>query len=472
MSSHDDFIFFPFQTLMKYLGPLFNRQVSFYDRWNPNQYEVTILDPFAGAGVFGNQVQTLEIDNDLNFGSPVIAVTTANAIISGRSKRARNDRGDDPTNRAPLRVAHFFFCDKNPNHVESLKKVVKERMELMGFRLVDRRNEDVLFYHKTFGGDTAEFKIQYWTGEFQNLNLSNVPGPMFSFIDPYGYSAIPMRQIKHLIGENKVAFINLNVSAVYRFRNVHQDHVTALFGEEEILGDIDPDWTPNEKMRSVMEKYKQKIKEEFPDSVSAAMAFRRGKSAPDKATIYYKVFATKSLQLLNGTKTHMIQHIQDAGLWGELAFTDYYHHQGIAIEYGRKTSAQFEAAVIYAMLQGQELKLGEVKAKILEETEFPYHTLALRALEKAGKIVVFPLSKPGKPVKRGNKSLCAKVSHRIDNNRSEYGNYWKIQFLKPEEVEEPKPKKRARRGKRSEASSAINGTSKSGSPGGRRIQKS
>jgi hypothetical protein len=137
------------------------------------------------------------------------------------------------------------------------------------------------------------------------------------------------------------------------------------------------DMEVNDKLRGICDRYRLQLKQEC-KAVSAACAFRKGKSDPDKATLYYMVFASTSHSALNDMKTTMIQHVQEAKLYGELAFTDYYHHKGIKIAYGRKTSDKFEAEVIYDLFNGKTIRLGALKAAILEQTEFPYHAKALR----------------------------------------------------------------------------------------------
>jgi hypothetical protein len=46
----------------------------------------------------------------------------------------------------------------------------------------------------------------------------------------------------------------------------------------------------------------------------------------------------------------MQQHIQDKGLFGELAFSDFYSHNRITIEKGRKTPDEFEGEIIYHLV--------------------------------------------------------------------------------------------------------------------------
>ena len=53
---------------------------------------------------------------------------------------------------------------------------------------------------------------------------------MASFIDPYGYTQIPMEKIKEFTGRNKDVFINLMSQHINRFKNIRKDGLEKLFG--------------------------------------------------------------------------------------------------------------------------------------------------------------------------------------------------------------------------------------------------
>ena len=166
---------------------------------------------------------------------------------------------------------------------------------------------------------------------------------------------------------------------------------------------------------------------------TSTFTLKKGKRRPDNARLFDLVFATSSLSVLNNAKTSFQAINQEAG---ESSFTDYYDLNGISIPPGRKTSDEQESDEIYEKYCDRgSVKLGELKRMILEETPFPYHSRALRYLEKQNRIQVYPLNKDGTQDERTRKEICNAVSHNPDDPDTEgkkYGNFWEILFRKPE----------------------------------------
>ncbi len=90
--------------------------------------------------------------------------------------------------------------------------------------------------------------------------------------------------------------------------------------------DFAQDTSSNEKLRIIADDYRETLKKEL-KAVSTKFAFRFRKNVrhPDRdTTIFYLVLASKSHAALNNMKMAMAQYVQKAGLWGELAYSDYY----------------------------------------------------------------------------------------------------------------------------------------------------
>jgi three-Cys-motif partner protein len=248
------------QILKNFFGRFLQQWSSFkyLDSYKRNRkYEVTYVDGFAGAGKFTRGTgpsQTTEKDNELLYGSPVIAVAALNTMMHVQYNNRNNksttvsgpfggESGDigatgDVINVEPMHVAKFYFCEKKQKHSDSLEKLVHERMDLMKWELHSEKsagNERHRCYRKTWCDETWEILIVYIVAKFADLALGGIVdgGPVFSFVDPYGYSAAPLSQIRHLVGDDKYVLINLMVSSVYRFKEVHPHHVTELFGAEQ-----------------------------------------------------------------------------------------------------------------------------------------------------------------------------------------------------------------------------------------------
>ena len=81
------------------------------------------------------------------------------------------------------------------------------------------------------------------------------------------------------------------------------------------------------------------------------------RTGPDKATLFYMVFACTSMTVAQQHKFGVTRHTQDGE---ELMFTDFYHSSGTeAPPLGRKTDDETEARAIFKLFKGQkDVRLG------------------------------------------------------------------------------------------------------------------
>ncbi len=210
--------------------------------------------------------------------------------------------------------------------------------------------------------------------------------------------------------------------------------MTNLFGKDMNFEDLS-ELEIKHKLHNFSIRYQNQLKEEYKNSTdtasqyyTSAFAFRKGKSSPDKGTIFYMVFGSSSLSVLQNTKTNM-QSVTQKGT--QLAFTDFYPYNDIEIAEGRKTTDEEEADTIYNKFKGSKIKLGEVKRFVLEETPYPFHARALKVLEKDKRLNVGDLDASGQPVKRRKGKFCFKVGpteFEDDTTDKEYGNHWCLTF--------------------------------------------
>ena len=172
------------------------------------------------------------------------------------------------------------------------------------------------------------------------------------------------------------------------------------------------------------------------------MAFRKGRSDPNVGTVYFMVFATTNLSMLNDAKIGMQKLNQTRG---DCAFSSHFPYKGIFVPKGRKTTDDEEAQVIFEFMEdkSEPVALGEVKRIVIEETPFPYHANALRALEKQRRLTVLPEDQNGNPIERRRKALGSEVSRRPMDVGEKYSNSWQVRFHQPLEQ---KKKSKSRRG--------------------------
>jgi hypothetical protein len=193
----------------------------------------------------------------------------------------------------------------------------------------------------------------------------------------------------------------------------------------------------NQRLSNLCCKYQNQLKEVYQQSqnhrnplYTSSFAFRKGKSNPHCGTLYYMVFGTHSLSILNDQKRAMQKKTQQSS---ELAYSDYFDFRGITVPDGRKTTDEEEAETIFNhfIRFGQLVTLGEVKRFIIEETPYPYHANSLRYLEKSNKLTVENTDSLGNLIERNRKEMCFKVSKNPNDPDwpgQKYGNFWLLRF--------------------------------------------
>ncbi len=122
--------------------------------------------------------------------------------------------------------------------MKSLKEMVRQWLGTDGWTRDEQSTEDKDCWRMPYGEARLEIVIHFVTSTFADVDVASIchkKEPIFAFLDPYGYSSIPLKAIKRLFANDKnYVLVNLMVSSAYRFRNVHPHHITALFGQEKV----------------------------------------------------------------------------------------------------------------------------------------------------------------------------------------------------------------------------------------------
>jgi three-Cys-motif partner protein len=179
--------------LREYLTAWFPKLSSAYRR-------IVFIDGFAGPGV----------NPDGSPGSPVIALQT---LLRQPSRVLRPDR-----------QFVFLFVEKSTSNFASLKAAIAG-----------------------VGPLPANVIVRPVRGEFAQVAASVLKGPdgrsrhlapTFAFIDPFGFSGIPMTTIRDLLGfRGCEVFVNLMADHINRFATVRRisPHLDELFGCSDYL---------------------------------------------------------------------------------------------------------------------------------------------------------------------------------------------------------------------------------------------
>ena len=184
--------------------------------------------------------------------------------------------------------------------------------------------------------------------------------------------------------------------------------IQKLFAECTLVDQTVEEHDPIKKLTSYYLRYQQRLKEETNNAFISRLAYMGEGAEPTNKIYYNMVPATNNLSLLNNYKFLGQGMSHEASM---LCYMDYFYFNNLPILHGCRTDAAVEPDVIFEELGGQTVLLGELKRYIIEETAFPFHTKALRHLEKIRKLVeIEALGKAGNIVGWIKKELCHKIS--------------------------------------------------------------
>ena len=307
--------------------------------------------------------------------------------------------------------------------------------------------------------------FQFYKGDFSQLDLNRIlpkaprsqrgyrsAASVFCFVDPFGFS-IPFCKMQQILGDsNRTGLIVFMVESINRFKGTNSRRLAdAVFGEEgqgegdagwrkavDEAGGPEPekkssrqhtDWT-NRRLEAMASYYCERLRKSL-SKKTAKFVMHKGKSSPQKGTLFYECFAGTTKAGQQRTKTAMQKQVQGKP---EDGFSDYYDLNNIKVKQGRKTTDEEEGEVIYKHFQGKIATLGEVETFVLEKTPFPYHARALSALKRCGKITNVDYGHDQREGKRC--TFGANVHSRL----------WKIRFASEEEWKKRNEEEEGRKG--------------------------
>lgn len=310
--------------------------------------EVLLIDGFAGPGEYdGGQV-----------GSPLIMIET----FLGH-KDARTLQG---------RIKFLFIEDHSKRH-EHLQELVERRKQEMAFP-TNMRYE---FYRGKFHEAMKSLLADLKSG-VQNYDA------MFVFIDPFGYSHIPMSIIQELMSYPRCEVlitlmseeINRFLGADYRTKDQQYDE---LFGTTEWrkIAAGAPD--PKERMKRQHDLYQNQL-----ISMSGAKYVRSFRMRnKHNATDYFLFFGTKSLLGLKKMKEAM-WNVDPTGAYD---FSDYTNPYQSFLPY--EPNHEDLSRMLSKQFKGRTVSMEEIEEYVIAQTPYYlYKKEALKPMELAKEIVV------------------------------------------------------------------------------------
>lgn len=302
--------------------------------------KIVYLDGFAGPGVYSAGEP----------GSPVIALKTA----TGHSLASR------------FREIVFWFMEDNPTRAETLKKTLKAQFPALPAK-----------FHYTV--KTQEFAA----GLNETLNEIESGGgnlaPTLAFIDPFGFSGIPMDLIKRMLRYDKCeVLITFMSSPILRFHDERRERAL-----DELYGT--PDWRKvrdindrGERVKFVVDLYVRQLEQ-------AGTKFHRTFEmiGENNQLLYHLVFATTHIAGLEAMKKAMVKVDQR----GTFKISDRTNpQQTFLLDYSTDAWIPAAAKAVHGEFTGQQKLITAVKKFVLKETPFLFKKEILKHMEKEGMI--------------------------------------------------------------------------------------
>ena len=321
---------------------------EYLKRWFPilgSTFEkVVYLDGFAGPGVYSNSEE----------GSPVISIKTA--LEHNHLKQ--------------FKKIVFWFIEKDSERAANLEQVLKSRFSESlpdNFQYRIEKSEFAPRLEKALDGIEKE-----------GAKLA----PTFAFLDPFGFSGMPMSLIARILGYQRCeVLITFMSSFVIRFNDeMRENALDELFGSKD-WREIRKINNPDEKRRFVIDFYVKQLRK----SAGARFYKTFEMIGSNNQIVYHLVFATKNISGLKAMKEAMMK-VDRRGTFRFSDRTD--PEQTFLLDYSNdKNWSEHASRYVHAEFAGKTASVNKIEEFVLTRTPFVFRKLILQQLEKADKIV-------------------------------------------------------------------------------------
>lgn len=186
-----------------------------------NNRRLLYVDCFAGKGCYDSGEE----------GSPIIALNSVNEILKN----------------APENILLAIFIDSESDNIECLKENISQK---------EYPENIIIQYENVTYQDFIERNNEIIPDEYQD-------SPTVYFLDPFGYSIIPIKHLAWFMQEQKKEFIFTfhywDLNRFLQATHARQD-IISVFGSDEIIDLVKPDAKPEEREDIIMSFYLNQLK--------------------------------------------------------------------------------------------------------------------------------------------------------------------------------------------------------------------
>ena len=333
------------EILRRYLGAWFPILNTYHGR-------IVYMDGFAGPGEYEGGEP----------GSPIIALDVA--------ANHRKQMGGEVV---------FWFVDEREDRIDHLKELVYRRAMSKNFVLEITHGK----FHEVLARELHKLETK-----------GAVIAPTFVFIDPFGFSGIPMSLIQRLLGYSRTeAFITFQTSYVNRFLEHPNPEITAhmieLFGTEEILKIATGS---GDRMANLRSLYQKQLRE-------AARYVRYFNMRDHRNTSIYDLFFAGNHELGHYRMKEAMWRVDPDGEFTFSDATDPVQPVLFTLDH----SLSLLNAICAAFGKKVDMPINQIKKWVRNETPFldTHMNAALKLGEQETRILVNSIRRDGKPRRKG-----------------------------------------------------------------------
>lgn len=300
---------------------------------------IVYLDGFAGPGVYSKNED----------GSPVIAIKTAAEHVMVKR----------------FKEIVFWFIENDPKRAANLTKVLKEKFP----QLPENLRYEV---------ETSEFAPSIDVSLDHIENEGAKLAPTFAFLDPFGFSGLPMELVSRILGYRSCeVLITFMSSFVNRFNDpLRENALDELYGTREWRG-VREIVEPDERRRFLINLYVSQLRER----ADAQFVRTFEMIGRNNQLIYHLVFATKHRRGLEVMKEAMFK-VDRRGTYRFSDRTD--PNQNYLLDYSEeKTWIPQAADAVYKKFKGLKASVMDIQEFVVDNTPFVFRKSILIYLEKS-----------------------------------------------------------------------------------------
>ena len=351
-----------------------------------------IFDGFAGAGRYGSENEWP--DEIEKYGSPLISLRAAINLYGRRFERRTetnrytfnpdrviSDLSTDISYNCDFHGFHdekirLFFVERNKKNYKKLVKNVITLFMKYDVEVITSKNGNEIFVKSNDENIPVGCKIT--NASFEDVEVPEMDwrDNMASFIDPYGYTQIPMEKIKEFTGRNKDVFINLMSQHINRFKNIRKDGLEKLFGfgYDSILERLER--YEGGTIEKVAKLYIDVLEEQIGDQFHLSFEMLNKGNVP----LYHMIFASSHYKRLNSMKEAMNRGTQSQDAFSLSDYLIVKKKQPLSLKNDQDDGNV--ADKIYEEFKGkQNVCIGDIKNFIMHKTNFVWRKTPLKILE-------------------------------------------------------------------------------------------